>query len=303
MTTGHEEPQTFSLDPYERWPDSVLEVWRDSHPDPVQRLLVSQAWSRRMVERAFRMLEMQDAPDIVIQVLHDRHQKPDVQARAAEELSRRAAQKSRAVTQNARNAEEAAALMRADESAVLDEAAAQAQAEFGPAITRVLNSRWRRQQLTMFKDRTQTRAEKFCWCVNRGLPQYREAGEMVKRYVDKEIKAEELEAAINDHLTPVPPRIRVRSAGGHEDWTTEDGDDRGLDGWKHFVILAWERVPLWRFRVCPVCKVLFYDGSPRGDKTACSKKHKDLNNQRRLRAQQRGTETAAKGGSPSEISL
>ena len=103
--------------------------------------------------------------------------------------------------------------------------------------------------LKMFKERARTRAEKFCSYFNRGLPQYREAGEIFKRYVDEEITAEELEAAINDHLTPVPPRIRVKSVGGHEDWTTEDGDGRGLDGWKHFVILAWERVPLRRFQV------------------------------------------------------
>src|SRR5207245_1365533 len=100
----------------------------------------------------------------------------------------------------------------------LDEAEAQAQAEFGPAITRVLNSRWRRQQLKMFKERTQTRAEQFCSCVNRGLPQYLEAGEIFKRYADEEITTEELEAAINDHLTPVPSRIRVRSVGCHADW-------------------------------------------------------------------------------------
>jgi hypothetical protein len=292
MSTEQEESQTFSLDPYERWPDSALEVWRDSHPDPVQRLLASDAWARRMIERAFCTLEMQKAPDSVIAALRA-HPNPHVQGWAMEEESRRAAQKHRAVAQNARNAEEAQTARQAADDALM----AQMEAEFGPTITRVLNSRWRRQQLKMFKERTQTRAEYFCWCVNRGLPQYRDAGEMLKRYADKEITGEELEAAINDHLTPVPPRIRVRSAGGQEDWTTEDGDDRGLDGWKHCVILAWDRVPLRRFRVCPICKILFYDGSPRGDRTACSTKHKDRHNQRRLRSQQRSAELSARGDS------
>ena len=73
MNGNQQEGQFRSLDPYERWPDSALEVWRDSHPDPVQRLLVSEAWSRRTVDRCLRMTEMQDAPDAVIQSLRDHH--------------------------------------------------------------------------------------------------------------------------------------------------------------------------------------------------------------------------------------
>ena len=61
--------------------------------------------------------------------------------------------------------------------------------------------------LKMFKERARTRAKKFCSYVNRGLPQYREAGEIFKRYVDEGITAEELEAAINDQKPPNPASL------------------------------------------------------------------------------------------------
>ena len=69
--------------------------------------------------------------------------------------------------------------------------------------------------------------------------------------------------------------------GGH--WHVDDGG--ALDGWRELELLARDLMSLWRFRVCPICRVLFYDGSPRGDKTACSTKHKNKHNQRRWRSQ------------------
>src|SRR5262249_56150232 len=108
------------------------------------------------------------------------------------------------------------------------------------------------------------------------------ACDALKRYASKEITLQELTEIMYAHLTPVPWSVPVSSINGHDNWSVDDGG--AIDGWRELVLLAQERVSLWRFRVCPICKVLFYDDSPRGDKTACSKKHKDQHNQRRFRS-------------------
>jgi hypothetical protein len=195
-----------------------------------------------------------------------------LQAEAQEELSKRAALKCLSL------------------EAVQADMDAAALAEYGPALER-LQRRLRRQQAAEFNKRMTSRAERFCRHVNEGIHHYGEAGEALKHYLDKKITAQKLAEIINAHLTPVPWSVIVTSINGHDNWSVDDGG--AIDGWRELVLLAQERVALWRFRVCPICKVLFYDGSPRGDKTACSKQHKDQHNQRRFRAEQRSTEASA----------
>lgn len=271
MNGNQQDGQFCSLDLYERWPDSALEVRRDSHPDPVQRLLASQAWAQRMVERAFCMLEMQGAPDAVIQALHD-HPNPYVQAWAMEERSRRVAQRYRDIGQNARNAEEAAALHQADTQAALDEAEAKALAEFGPELDRAIKSRRSRDLVAAFKRKTaQLLAKGFCQRAALGLPSYRVACESLKFYIRQEITASELAVMINVHLqiAPVVWQVTVTSVHGQENWTIDDGG--AINGWRELALLMQAHMSLSRFRICPGCDDLFYDASPGWNKKSCGK--------------------------------
>ncbi len=272
MNGNQQDGQFRSLDPYERWPDSALEVWRDSHPDPVQRLLASDAWSRRMIERAFCMLEMQDAPDSVIAALRD-HPNPHVQAWAMEEESRRAAQKYRAVAPNARNAEEAVELIRAYEQAAHDEVMAKVQAEYGPVLDRTIKSRRYRDLVAAFKRQTaQLLAKGFCQRVAQDLPGYRVAFEALKFYIRKEITGPQLKIVIDVHLpvAPVVWQVTVTNVHGQENWTIDDGG--AINGWRELAVLMQAHLSLSRFRICQGCEDLFYDASPRGNKQSCGKK-------------------------------
>jgi hypothetical protein len=225
-----------------------------------------------MGEKAFRILEMQDAPDAVIQALRDYHQNPDVKACAAEEWSRRAAQRYQAIGQNVCSAKEAAALHQDAMQAALDEAEAKALAELGPGLDRAIKSRRYRDWGAAFKRQTaQLLAKGFCQRVTQNLPSYRVAAEALRFYIRKEITASQLVVLINVHLRVVPVvwQVTVTNVHGQENWTIDDGGT--INGWRELALLMQAHLSLRRFWICQACEDLFYDASPRGNKKTCGK--------------------------------
>ena len=104
-----EDAQGNASEPYERWSNAALEGLRDTHTDSRLKRSASDELSRRALEQGMHLLDMQDAPTDVLEILRDQHQNPFVQAWAAERLSRLAEQRYRAVVPSGcKKAEEAA---------------------------------------------------------------------------------------------------------------------------------------------------------------------------------------------------
>ncbi len=146
-------------------------------------------------------------------------------------------------------------------------------------------------------------AERFCRHVNvEGArnPTYQAAGEALRRFRGGELSAGDLCEVVNRGLTETFRRA-IASAPPEQlqsPWTltnyrgphgrTRFTFDRGihwLDAWGELALLLNDGATLDRLRVCKFskCGRLFYDASPRGDRTACSKQHKDVLGQRALR--------------------
>lgn len=253
MNADQPDAQFPSLDSYERWSNSALKARHDSHPDLLQQLAASQARSRRMVEKAFRILEMQDVPDAVIQALGDHHKNPDLKACAAEEWSRRAARRYQGIGRNACSAKEAAALHQDAMQAALDEAEAKALVEFGPGLDRAIKSRRYRDLVAAFKRQTaQSLAKGFCQRVAQNLLSYRVVAQALRFYIRKEITASQLVILINVHLqvAPVVWQVTATNVHGQENWTIDDGGT--LNGWRELALLMQAHLSLRRFWICQV---------------------------------------------------
>jgi hypothetical protein len=203
------------------------------------------------------------------------HPNLHVQAAAMEERSRRTAPSS---------------LTQKD---VFDARQAKAEVEMGPAIEQMLR-RDRRQRLPRLKKQLASQGKRFCEYANRearrGPPGYRDAGEVLRRYLRQEITAQELSDVVNANLEkfPSPPlRLTLTLKGSRPYFTIDDGG--AMDGWRALLELVRYGVKLNLFKVCQHCERLFYDPSPRGDMGYCDRtpcqRQRQLVNQwnRRLR--------------------
>jgi hypothetical protein len=179
------------------------------------------------------------------------HANPRLRACGMEERSRRAALKF---------------LTEADVKAALDEAEAKAAAEYGPAIAKMQRSLKRHVAPRMLKQLA-SRADRFCRLANdpHAPPGFREAREVLKRYLRQEMTAEALAEWMNGQLTPVTWLV----IAGDDGLTIDDGG--AMDGCHYLAQLLREGVVLKRFRVCHGCEDLFYDASSRGDMHYCQK--------------------------------
>ncbi len=192
--------------------------------------------------------------------------------------------------------------------------------EFGPEIIRAQKAVRRTRQVLRVALALQRSAERFCRYVRAaerpepdtgtgivpktGLRQdYLAAGTLLRRYLRGEVSAQEMSRQLDIQLASVqsPPwtlspiyggsavgRVKVR-------FTLDKGE--GATGAPHHLAqLLADGLTLDRFRVCQDdgCDVLFVDSSPRADRSACCKRHKDRVNARRYRQRQRARRTKKK---------
>ena len=200
----------------------------------------------------------------------NQHQHLDVQARVAEQLSRLAEQRYRAVVPEGCKAEEAARLIREAIQAELDAAESNAVEEFGSVIDRTIKSRRYHDQAAAFKRETaQKRVQDFVQRAEQDLPGYREVYDTLKRYVLGEITAAEMQETAKVHLDlyPVTLGLETKPWRGKDNWSLDYGG--AMTGWHALAFMIPEHVSLWRFRVCPQCGRLFYDASHAGNKKSC----------------------------------
>lgn len=120
-------------------------------------------------------------------------------------------------------------------------------------------------------------AEAFCEAVNSTASQsYKDAKEILSEYLSGNIGANDLATKINRHVDPTPWKLRVEHRGrGQTPRFTFDPDARGtMDAWRELAQILGDGISLERMKLCAwtKCEKLFYDSSPRGDRTACSDK-------------------------------
>ena len=161
----------------------------------------------------------------------DQHQHLGVQARVAEQLSRLAEQRYRAIVPEGCKAGEAASLIREAVQAEIDAAEANAVEEYGSVIDSTIKSRRSRDQFARFKRETARSFFKdFCQRAEQDLPGYREAYETLKLYVLGETTAAEMAVTINAHLDLYPVRYQVSTKPWRGKVHLVAGRWRGDDG-------------------------------------------------------------------------
>ena len=222
---------------------------------------------RQQAPRQRRARDLREWSDADIEQLCQ-HANPRLRACGMEERSRRAALKFEA---------------EADVKAALDEAEAKAVAEYGPAMAQI-QRRLKRHAAPRMMAQLASRADRFSRYANapHAPPVFREAGEVLKRYLRQEMTAEALAEWMNGQLTPVTWQVIASDDG----LTIDDGG--AMDGCRYLAELLKEEVALKRFRVCQGCDGLFYDASSRGDMHYCQNKpcrrERERVNQRARRA-------------------
>lgn len=175
--------------------------------------------------------------------------------------------------------------------------------EHGPGLERDLRA-VRRARLTMRLTHELRRpAERFCRWVAEAegvpkrrprrryrlsrrevLPEYRAAGHLLRAYVAGRVSVPKVCARVTKELAARPvawtlrPEYRGPVTGGSGPGFVLEKGERATDAWRQLAELLAHGTTLRRFRVCAVatCEKLFYDASPRGDRGACSTKHKNL---------------------------
>lgn len=158
--------------------------------------------------------------------------------------------------------------------------------EHGEPLRREL-ARYRRKRIILrLSLELASRADSFCQHVNdsEGLG-HDEVGELLRAYLHAKCSPDQVCQAVNEHLQepsrhvvwelrPLrrPPKI------GKKGWPQFELDKDGgaTDAWRDFAQLLGHGASLRRFRYClyEPCQQLFFDRSPRGDKTCCTAKHK-----------------------------
>lgn len=139
------------------------------------------------------MAEMQNAADAVIDALCKDDHNPHVQARAAEESSRRAPKREQATTQNAHDAAKATALTQAAIQRPLDTQDIASLLEQGASMEVMLRAA-RRWSVPKLKPKLASRIEWFCRCASQEAehPDFYEAGNALRHYFQGQITDQEL---------------------------------------------------------------------------------------------------------------
>src|SRR5262247_528301 len=118
-------------------------------------------------------------------------------------------------------------------SAPLDRAVADAVAEDGPDMERMLR-RERCHRAPRLMEQLKSQVDRFCRYANgsHGPPGFREAGELWKCYLRGELTMEAVSEAINGHARWAPPSV-IPSPDGH--LTIDDGG--AVDGYRYLAQL------------------------------------------------------------------
>lgn len=119
--------------------------------------------------------------------------------------------------------------------------------------------------------------EAFCEAVNTTANQdYKEAGRILSDYLSGCIGANDIAKEINKHALPIPWEIQVEHRGrGQKPRFQFERDAHGAyDAWKDLAMLLADGVQIDRMKLCTwtKCGKLFFDSSPRGNRTTCSDK-------------------------------
>lgn len=134
----------------------------------------------------------------------------------------------------------------------------------------------------------------FCESVNaRDSRAHEEAGALVREYLCGRIEPNQIVEEINKHSfsTPWGVQISFRGKEGKPTFSFEPDARGARDAWLELAQILCDGVSLNRMKICSheECGKIFYDASPRGDKTTCSKRCKQTRDSRtsRIRHAQR----------------
>ena len=222
-------------------------------------------------ERIALPADIRDWPDAYVEAMRDHAPSEHVRAACAEEWSQRVERRN---------------ISLADVYAAMA-AKAQEDAALAQAITRMLRVE-RKRLVPSLKPQAYTHAERLCHYANApgGPVEFREAGEMLKRYCREEITGQELCDAINANLIPKLPNLCVDTIDGRDVFSIDDDGWSRATGWQYLAQCVQEGVILTRFRLCLACGELFFDASRTANKKdycyseVCQRKRKRHDQQR-----------------------
>lgn len=168
--------------------------------------------------------------------------------------------------------------------------------ESGPALQAVERQLRRRRVPLRWERVLQRPATRFLRHVKQAATDYRDAGRLLRRYLAGEIVEADVCKEINRHLaTEGAPAWILRPTGGRRGRLATgarfvlDWGSGWLGAWRELARLLGDGATLGRLRLCalPGCDRLFYDGSPRGDRRACNRRHGNVLASRAYRQRQR----------------